>query len=110
MADGRKLSRVMGNLIQNAVKYAMPGTRVFLSAYREEGRVVIECKNVSAYPLDFSPEEVLGRFVRGDSSRSTEGNGLGLPIAEGIVTAHKGRIWAETNNGYNIFRVQLPAS
>lgn len=82
MADGRKLSRVMGNLIQNAVKYAMPGTRVFLSAYREEGRVLIECKNVSAYPLDFSPEEVLGRFVRGDSSRSTEGNGLGLPIAK----------------------------
>jgi len=82
MADGRKLSRVMGNLIQNAVKYAMPGTRIFLSAYKEEGRVVIECKNVSAYPLDFSPEEVLGRFVRGDSSRSTEGNGLGLPIAK----------------------------
>ncbi len=82
MGDGRKLSRVMGNLIQNAVKYAMPGTRVFLSAYKEEDRVVIECKNVSAYPLDFSPEEILGRFVRGDSSRSTEGNGLGLPIAK----------------------------
>ncbi len=82
MADGRKLSRVLGNLIRNATKYAMPGTRVFLSAYKEDGRVVMECKNVSAYPLDFSPEEILGRFVRGDSSRSTEGNGLGLPIAK----------------------------
>ncbi len=82
MGDGRKLSRVMGNLIQNAVKYAMPGTRVFLSAYKQEENIVIECKNTSAYPLDFSPEEVLGRFVRGDSSRTTEGNGLGLPIAK----------------------------
>lgn len=82
MGDGGKLSRVLGNLIQNAKKYALPGTRVFLSAYSREGRVVIECKNTSAYPLDFSPEEILGRFVRGDSSRSTEGNGLGLPIAK----------------------------
>ena len=82
MGDGRKLSRVLGNLIQNASKYALPGTRVFLSACREGDRVVMECKNTSAYPLDFSPEEILGRFVRGDSARSTEGNGLGLPIAK----------------------------
>ncbi|MBR6825545.1 MAG: HAMP domain-containing histidine kinase [Oscillospiraceae bacterium] len=82
MGDGRKLSRVLGNLIQNAVKYSMPGTRVFLSGYKEAGRVVIECKNTSAYPLDFSPEEIIGRFVRGDSARTTEGNGLGLPIAK----------------------------
>ncbi len=82
MGDGRKLSRVLANLIQNATKYALQGTRVFLSAYRAGDRVVIECKNTSAYPLDFSPEEILGRFVRGDSARSTEGNGLGLPIAK----------------------------
>ncbi len=82
MGDGRKLSRVLGNLIQNATKYAMSGTRIFLSAYEQEDRVIIECKNTSAYPLDFAPEEILGRFVRGDSSRSTEGNGLGLPIAK----------------------------
>ena len=82
MGDGGKLSRVLGNLIQNAGKYAMEGTRIFLSAYRREDRVVIECKNTSAYAIDFTPEEILGRFVRGDSARSTEGNGLGLPIAK----------------------------
>ena len=82
MGDGRKLSRVLANLIQNATKYALQGTRVFLSAYRADNRVVMECKNTSAYPLDFSAEEILGRFVRGDSSRSTDGNGLGLPIAK----------------------------
>ncbi len=79
-ADGRKMSRVLGNLIQNCLKYAMPGTRVFVSAFHREAQVVIECKNVSAYPMDFTAEEILGRFVRGDSARSTEGNGLGLAI------------------------------
>lgn len=82
MGDGQKLSRVLGNLLQNAAKYAMPGTRVFLSAYRVGNQILLECKNTSAYPLDFTAEEILGRFVRGDSARSTEGNGLGLPIAK----------------------------
>ncbi len=82
MGDGRKLSRVLSNLIQNATKYALTGTRVFLSAYEEGDRIIMECKNTSAYPIDFTADEILGRFVRGDSSRSTEGNGLGLPIAK----------------------------
>ena len=105
MGDGRKLSRVLANLLQNATKYALPGTRVFLSAYAEEDQVVMECKNTSAYPLDFTPEEILGRFVRGDSSRSTEGNGLGLPIAKSY-TELCGGTFRLTLDG-DLFKIRL---
>ena len=87
IADGRKMSRVMGNLIDNALKYAMKGTRVFVQAFERENDVVIEVKNVSAYPMDFDAEEITGRFVRGDKSRTNEGSGLGLAIAKGYVEA-----------------------
>ena len=105
MGDGRKLSRVLGNLLQNVMKYALPGTRVFLSAFEDEGQVVMECKNTSAYPLDFSPEDILGRFVRGDSARSTEGNGLGLPIAKSY-TELCGGTFRLTLDG-DLFKVRL---
>lgn len=105
MGDGRKLTRVLGNLLQNVIKYALPGTRVFLSAFEEEGQVVMECKNTSAYPLDFAPEDILGRFVRGDSARSTEGNGLGLPIAKSY-TELCGGTFCLTLDG-DLFKVRL---
>ena len=81
-ADGRKMSRVLSNLINNILKYTMKNTRVFISAYEKDGNVEIEFKNISAYPLDFSAEEITQRFVRGDESRTQEGNGLGLAIAK----------------------------
>ena len=81
-ADGRKMSRVVSNLISNILKYSMKNTRVFITAAEKNGTVVMEFKNISAYPLDFDVEEITGRFVRGDESRTTEGNGLGLAIAK----------------------------
>ena len=81
-ADGRKMSRVVSNLISNILKYAMKNTRVFITVSEKNGTVVMEFKNISAYPLDFDVEEITGRFVRGDESRTTEGNGLGLAIAK----------------------------
>ena len=81
-ADGRKMSRVLSNLINNILKYTMKNTRVFISSYEKDGNVEIEFKNISAYPLDFSAEEITQRFVRGDESRTQEGNGLGLAIAK----------------------------
>lgn len=80
--DSDKLSRVMGNLLDNILKYSLRGTRVWVGAREVDGRVRMEFKNISSYPLDFDPEEILGRFVRGDESRSTEGSGLGLAIAK----------------------------
>lgn len=81
-ADGRKMSRVIGNLISNILKYSMQNTRVFISAYEKNKKAVLEFKNISSYPMDFSGDEIMGRFVRGDKSRTADGNGLGLAIAK----------------------------
>ena len=81
-ADGRKMSRVLSNLIQNILKYTMKNTRVFITAAERDGEVELVFKNISAHPLNFSQEEITQRFVRGDESRTTEGNGLGLAIAK----------------------------
>ena len=90
-ADGRKMSRVVGNLIDNAVKYSLKGTRVFVSAFEKDDKIVIELKNTSAYPLDFDAEEITGRFVRGDESRTDGGNGLGLAIAKSYTEVCGGK-------------------
>jgi signal transduction histidine kinase len=82
VSDGRKMSRALGNLIDNALKYALKGTRVFVTLKKTDGWAEIELKNVSAYPLDFDSEQICSRFVRGDESRTKEGNGLGLAIAK----------------------------
>lgn len=81
-ADGKKLSRVFENLIVNALKYSMVGTRVYISLVKENNKVRIEFKNVSGEALDFDPQEITERFVRGDKNRSTSGSGLGLAIAK----------------------------
>lgn len=84
-ADGRKMSRVLSNLINNILKYTMKNTRVFITASEKGGMIEVEFKNISAYPLNFSAEEITQRFVRGDESRTAEGNGLGLAIAKGYT-------------------------
>ena len=86
-ADGRKMSRVVGNLIDNILKYSMKNTRVFITAVEKDDNVIVEFKNISAYPLDFDTEEITQRFVRGDESRTQEGNGLGLAIAKSYTEA-----------------------
>ena len=85
VADGKLLWRVLSNLLSNAEKYAMEGTRVYLSADRNDKEVVISVKNVSREPLNISAEELMERFVRGDESRHSEGSGLGLNIAKSLT-------------------------
>ena len=90
LADGRLLWRVFDNLLSNICKYAMPGTRVYLSSEARDGHVTICFKNISRYALNISADELMERFVRGDSSRSTEGSGLGLSIAQSLTTLQHG--------------------
>ena len=90
MADGRLLWRVLDNLMSNICKYAMPGTRVYLSTEAGEDGVRMVVKNISRYPLNISADELTERFVRGDSSRSTEGSGLGLSIATSLMSLQGG--------------------
>ena len=82
LSDGRKMSRVIGNLINNILKYTMKNTRVFISAFSKDNEIIMEFKNIASYPMEFSAEEIVGRFVRGDESRTKEGNGLGLAIVK----------------------------
>ena len=91
MADGKLLWRVFDNLLSNICKYAMPGTRVYFTSDVQEDRVIVSFKNISNYPLDITADELMERFVRGDSSRSTEGSGLGLSIAQSLTSLQKGR-------------------
>ena len=89
-ADGRLLWRVLDNLMGNICKYALPGTRVYLTTAEAGGMVHLTVKNISRYPLNISGQELTERFVRGDASRSTEGSGLGLSIAQSLTQLQKG--------------------
>lgn len=89
-ADSRLLSRVMDNLVSNVCKYAMENTRVYVTAAVRDGQAVISFKNVSRDELNISPDELMERFVRGDASRHSEGSGLGLSIARGLVQLQGG--------------------
>lgn len=86
MADGRHLWRVIDNLMSNICKYAQPGTRVYIDLEKYNGMVIMTFRNTSRYQLNISSEELMERFVRGDSSRNTEGSGLGLSIAQSLTT------------------------
>lgn len=89
-ADGPKSFRVIENLLSNARKYSAKASRVYVNVYEERGMGIFEIKNVSAQPLDISPDELTERFVRGDKSRNQEGNGLGLSIAKELCKAQNG--------------------
>ncbi|SFQ47105.1 Signal transduction histidine kinase [Lachnospiraceae bacterium XBB1006] len=91
MADGRRMWRVFDNLMNNIVKYAKEGTRVYLSLTKEGENAVICFKNMSNAMLNISAEELMERFVRGEQSRTTEGNGLGLSIAQNLTELQNGK-------------------
>ena len=92
MPDGRKTWRVFENLYGNIYKYAMDNTRVYVDITRQNDKVVIFIRNISASPLNFNAKELTERFVRGDKSRTTEGSGLGLSIAKSIVEKQNGQM------------------
>ena len=92
MADGRHFWRVIDNLMNNICKYAQPGTRVYVNIERDNDNVTLTFLNTSAYQLNISSEELMERFVRGDSSRNTEGSGLGLSIASSLTALMEGEM------------------
>ena len=86
LADGRRIWRVLENLYQNVTKYAMEQTRVYVDLQADGEKVSFSIKNISENPLNIEAEELTERFIRGDVSRSTEGSGLGLSIAQNLTT------------------------
>ena len=92
LADGRRLWRVIDNLMNNICKYGQSGTRVYLSLEQTGEQAVITFKNTSRDPLNLSPDELMERFVQGDPSRTTGGNGLGLSIAKSLTELQNGTL------------------
>lgn len=105
MADGRHMWRIMDNLMNNVIKYAQPGTRVYLSLGRDKEKAVIVLRNISRDELNLSGEELMERFVRGDSSRSGEGSGLGLAIARSLCQLQGGDMSLSVDG--DLFKVTL---
>lgn len=105
MADGRHLWRVFDNLLNNIYKYAQEGSRVYLNVEHDGQNVRIIFRNMSAYPLEMSPEELEERFTRGDRSRHMEGNGLGLSIAKSLTELQKGDMEIVTDG--DLFKVVI---
>lgn len=82
VTDGGRMYQVFANLLGNAIKYALTGTRIYLEIKEEERAYLVRMTNTASYEMDFEPDEIIQRFARGDSSRSTKGSGLGLAIAQ----------------------------
>lgn len=111
-ADGRLLWRVIDNLFSNVCKYTLEGTRLYIRIEEADENVIITMKNISKYQLNISSEELMQRFVRGDSSRSTNGNGLGLSIAESLTKLQGGSLKLDINGDLfmvSIFLVKVDA-
>lgn len=107
-ADGTKIFRVFENLLSNAKKYSAPESRVYARLYSDNENGYFEIKNISKDPLNISAEELMERFVRGDKSRSEEGNGLGLSIAKELCSLNGGGLMLSIDGDLFKATVRLP--
>ncbi|QIK58143.1 HAMP domain-containing histidine kinase [Erysipelothrix sp. HDW6A] len=102
--DGNKTQRIFDNIFSNVLKYSLENTRVYISIEHRDG-VSIEVKNIARQQLDFEPEEIVERFVRGDRSRNQQGSGLGLSIVQSFTQAQDGDMKIETDG--DLFKIIL---
>ena len=105
MIDGKRTFRAFDNVISNITKYSTPNTRVYIDLFVENNTISIVFKNISNYRLNLSPDEFLERFRRGDSSRNTEGSGLGLSITQSILNTQNGTMDLDIDG--DLFKVIL---
>lgn len=91
LSDSQKMYRIYQNLVENALKYSLTGSRIFIDAFGNEKEVVTIIKNTSSYEMDFTEDTITERFTRGDINRTTEGHGLGLAIVKSFAEACGGK-------------------
>lgn len=108
MADGRLAWRIIENIFSNASKYAQADSRVYVDCNELEDTMEIVVKNISAYELNITAEELMERFTRGDKSRNTEGSGLGLDIAKSLATLQNGEFTVEIDGDLFKSILRLP--
>jgi len=104
-ADSRRMWRVIENLFNNICKYSMENTRVYVDLDAGEDKITLSLKNISKSQMSISPDDLTERFIRGDSSRSTEGSGLGLSIAKSLTQAQGGTFQIQLDA--DLFKVVL---
>lgn len=107
-ADGGRLYRVFQNLIKNAIQYSLENSRVYIETLLMENKASVTIKNISKHELSSLHEDILERFVRGDSSRTTEGSGLGLSIAKTFTEACGGSFAIASNADLFIVTIEFP--
>ena len=108
LSDGQRLFRIYQNLIENALKYSLEGSRIFIDAFGDEKTVTTIIKNTSSYEMNFTEETITERFTRGDISRTTEGHGLGLAIVKSFAEACGGRFHIDIDGDLFKATVKFP--
>lgn len=103
--DPDKTVRIFENLISNISKYTLENTRVFVTCKKEKNFATITYKNISKTFLDFDPEQITERFVRGDASRHESGSGLGLAIIKSFAEIQDGQFKIEIDG--DVFKAIL---
>lgn len=104
-SDGKKMYRVLQNIIDNCLKYSLQGTRVFVEVAQQQQRACVTIKNTANYEMDFTAEDIMARFSRGDQSRTGDGSGLGLSIAESFTHSCGGEF--ELTIDGDLFKVEI---
>jgi len=104
-ADGKLLWRSIENLFSNIFKYALPASRVYIDVEDLGHELLVTFKNISAYELNISADELMERFTRGDESRSSQGSGLGLSIAESLIHLQHGKFLVQVDG--DLFKVMI---
>jgi len=108
ISDGGRLHQIFANLLGNAIKYALPGTRIYLTLIKVPEGWRVRLLNTASYEMDFDPEEIVQRFARGDKARSTKGSGLGLAIAQTYTESLGGQFSVEVDGDQFCAFVTLP--
>ncbi|MES9682110.1 sensor histidine kinase [Gottfriedia acidiceleris] len=107
-ADGKLLWRSVENLLSNIFKYALRGSRVYIDIEDMGNDILLTFKNISAYELNISADELMERFKRGDESRNSQGSGLGLSIAKSLIEIQKGQFSIQVDGDLFKAMIRLP--
>ena len=105
LGDVGRMYRVVQNVLENALKYSLKGTRIFIDITETKDRLRLEVVNTASYEMDFTEEEIMERFARAEKSRTSEGNGLGLSIADSFTKNCGGNFGIEVRGDQ--FRVEI---
>ena len=108
ITDGARMHQVFANLLGNAIKYALAGTRIYLEVRETDESFLIRMMNTASYEMDFKPDEIMQRFARGDKARSSKGSGLGLAIAQTYTESVGGSFQVSVDGDQFSAIVELP--